>query len=85
MSAHAERATAMKHNHDEIPSDAEVLAVLNRLGNLHAGDLVRELEKANHSRRDAQRAIQRCLDRGSIRLGQSLRLAPVMHATARAA
>lgn len=59
---------------NEIPSDGEVCRVLQALGTVTARDLVAELEKGNHSRRDAQRAVQRCLDRGKIVLGTGLRL-----------
>lgn len=59
---------------NEIPSDAEVRATLQRLGMSTASNLVAALESAGHSRRDAQRAVQRCLDRGKITLGAGLRL-----------
>ena len=58
----------------EIPSDAEVRAALQRYGSLTASGLVKVLEDAGHSRRDSQRAVQRCLDRGKIVLGSGLRL-----------
>lgn len=61
--------------HDrEIPSDAEVCMVLQRLGATTARALVEALVNDGHSSRDSQRAVQRCLDRGKVRLGQGLRL-----------
>jgi|GEM_PF-6479200 len=63
----------MTHAH-EIPSDAEVCSVLQRLGDSTARALVNALVDTGHSPRDSQRAIQRCLDRGKITLGQGLRL-----------
>lgn len=61
--------------HDrEIPSDEEVCATLARMEPTTARALVEELGKANHSSRDSQRAVQRCLDRGKIQLGAGLRL-----------
>jgi hypothetical protein len=64
--------SAMTHK-NEIPSDGEVCAVLQRLGTVSARALVEELSR-NHSSRDSQRAVQRCLDRGKIQLGAGLRL-----------
>ncbi|NYD88881.1 hypothetical protein [Sphingomonas melonis] len=63
----------MTHMH-EIPTDDEVLAVLADLGAVSARDLVDALVKQQHPSRDAQRAIQRCLDRGKIELGRGMLL-----------
>lgn len=63
----------MAHMH-EIPSDDEVLSVLHELGTASARALVDELVDRAHDTRDAQRAIQRCLDRGKIQLGRGMLL-----------
>lgn len=58
----------------EIPRDEEVLEVLQGLGTASARMLVDALVNRDHGTRDAQRAIQRCLDRGKIRLGHGMLL-----------
>jgi hypothetical protein len=76
----------MSH-YNEVPSDAEVITVLQRLGTATARDLALALESKDnggHERRNAQRAVQRCLDRGKIVAGSGLRLsvASVKHKVA---
>lgn len=58
----------------EIPSDETVCEVLAALGNASALQLVNALVDKAYDKRDTQRAIQRCLDRGKIVLGAGLRL-----------
>lgn len=63
----------MTHMH-EIPRDEEVVQVLQNLGTASARALVDALVGRDHGVRDAQRAIQRCLDRGKIRMGRGMLL-----------
>ena len=63
--------------YNEIPTDSEVCRVLEGIGPVSAIALVEALEadkNGGHSRRDAQRAVQRCLDRGKIVLGVGMRI-----------
>lgn len=70
---------------DEIPSDREVVDLVSQHGDLSAKSLVSVLQERGHSRRDSQRAIQRCLDRGSLQLGSSMNLVVTQRALANAA
>ncbi len=63
--------------YNEIPTDTEVCRVIEAVGSISATALVAKLEapeNGGHSRRDAQRAVQRCLDRGKIVLGSGMRI-----------
>lgn len=59
---------------DEIPTDKEVREAIQQLGEPTASELVTRLVDGGHERRDAQRAVQRCIDRRSIKLGSGMRL-----------
>lgn len=59
----------------EIPSDEEVCLTLQSLGTTTGRALAEALmAEGKHNARDTQRAIQRCLDRGKIKLDSELRL-----------
>lgn len=64
---------AMTHEH-EIPSDAQVRAMLENCGPMSAPDLVAALIEDGHDGADSRRAVHRCLNRGSITIDASLNL-----------
>lgn len=62
----------------EVPSDDEVVAVLERLGNeVTARALCVELIAAGHPVRESQIAIQRAAERGRIQVNDDLSLSPL--------
>jgi hypothetical protein len=57
----------------EIPTDEEVLAIVETYSNgVSASELLQKLLHEGHTRANAQRAMQRCLDRDRIRLNLDL-------------
>jgi len=60
--------------HEEIPSDATVVALLNERGALSPQQLVNGLAAQQYDVADSRRAIQRCLNRGLIRLTGELNI-----------
>lgn len=70
----------------EIPSDAEVLAVLKTLGErVSARALCDALVDRDHPRDRSQLAIQRAAERGKIAINDDLTLSPVEAAELEAA
>jgi len=67
----------------EIPSDDEVVATLQRLGDrVTARALCMELVTAGHPVRQSQLAIQRAAERGRIQVNTDWTLSPVVEAMA---
>jgi hypothetical protein len=57
----------------EIPTDEEVLAIVESYpAGVSASELLQKLLNEGHNRANAQRAMQRCLDRDKIRLNLNL-------------
>lgn len=64
---------------DEIPTDEEVLAAVGlEAEGKSPSEVLSILLAGNHTRANAQRAIQRVLDRGKIKYNTALRLAVVV-------
>jgi len=62
----------------EVPSDDEVVAVLNALGDrVTARDLCIQLISVGHPVRESQIAIQRAAERGRIQVNDDLSLSPL--------
>jgi hypothetical protein len=60
---------------DEVPSDDEVLNVVRKHeGGIGPTELLTALLGTGHTRANAQRAIQRCLERRKIKFDLNLRI-----------
>lgn len=65
----------MPHQHDEIPSDDEVLVIVRSISSgVTPNKLLKALCENGYEQGDVIRAIQRVFDRGLVELGEAMTL-----------
>lgn len=58
-----------------VPTDKDISDAIRSLGGSAKGsELLESLKNRGYDNRESQRVMQRCLDRGIVKLGNSLRL-----------